>query len=72
MFSYAFGASGTFGRGLEILSELQHPQVELLQLAFFRVETSGLDALSLRGLASSLGVSKTASYRHFSNVGRVP
>ena len=38
---------------------------ELLDLALSRVETSGLEALSLRDLASSLGVSKTAPYRHF-------
>ncbi|MEN9353970.1 MAG: hypothetical protein RL318_1295 [Fibrobacterota bacterium] len=37
----------------------------LLDLALSRVEAAGLEALSLRDLASSLGVSKTAPYRHF-------
>lgn len=38
---------------------------ELLDLALSRVETSGVEALSLRDLAATLGVSKTAPYRHF-------
>lgn len=38
---------------------------ELLDLAVARVESSGVEALSLRDLASTLGVSKTAPYRHF-------
>lgn len=40
---------------------------ELLELALAQVEASGVDALSLRDLASRLGVSKTAPYRHFTD-----
>jgi AcrR family transcriptional regulator len=35
--------------------------------AFRALEKEGLEALSLRGLAASVGVSKTAPYRHFSD-----
>jgi len=39
----------------------------ILDEAFRALEKEGLDALSLRGLAASAGVSKTAPYRHFSD-----
>ena len=35
--------------------------------AFKALERDGLEALSLRGLAASAGVSKTAPYRHFAD-----
>ncbi len=40
---------------------------ELLARAFQDLETAGLEGLSLRGLAESAGVSKTAPYRHFAD-----
>ena len=39
----------------------------ILDEAFRALEKEGLEALSLRGLAASVGVSKTAPYRHFSD-----
>ena len=39
----------------------------ILDKAFSALETDGLEALSLRGLAASAGVSKTAPYRHFAD-----
>ncbi len=39
----------------------------LLAQAFQDLETAGLEGLSLRGLAGSAGVSKTAPYRHFAD-----
>ncbi len=37
----------------------------LIDEAFKALETEGVEGLSLRGLAASAGVSKTAPYRHF-------
>ena len=39
----------------------------LVDEAFQALEKDGLDAVSLRGLAASAGVSKTAPYRHFAD-----
>ncbi len=43
----------------------------ILDEAFRVLEKEGLESLSLRGLAASAGVSKTAPYRHFSNKGEL-
>lgn len=40
-------------------------RAEMLRLAQIEIETVGYEALSLRALASRLGVSKTAPYHHF-------
>jgi AcrR family transcriptional regulator len=39
----------------------------IVEEAFRVLEKEGLEALSLRGLAASAGVSKTAPYRHFAD-----
>jgi AcrR family transcriptional regulator len=39
----------------------------LINEAFHVLEKGGLEAVSLRGLAASVGVSKTAPYRHFAD-----
>jgi AcrR family transcriptional regulator len=43
----------------------------LIDEGFHALEREGLEALSLRGLASSAGVSKTAPYRHFADKGEL-
>lgn len=42
-----------------------HLRQGLLELALSHLESAGVESLSLRDLASRLGVSKTAPYRHF-------
>jgi AcrR family transcriptional regulator len=42
-------------------------RAELLDTALQRLHEEGVEALSLRALARSVGVSQTAPYRHFSD-----
>jgi AcrR family transcriptional regulator len=43
----------------------------LIDEAFLVLEKDGLEGVSLRGLAASAGVSKTAPYRHFADKGEL-
>ncbi len=42
-------------------------EAEVLRLARERIETDGIESISLRGLAVELGVNHRALYRHFSD-----
>ena len=45
----------------------RRPAPRLLQAAVRTIRTHGVDGLTLRGVGSALGVSRTALYRHFTD-----